>query len=70
MGWFHGNPARLWQYPPAQLASRYVDAIGGIGKVIDIAKSAYDSGDFRWAATLLDHAVFAEPDHQLPRDLA
>jgi len=26
-------------------------------------KAAYDEGDYRWAATLLNHAVFAEPDH-------
>jgi alkyl sulfatase BDS1-like metallo-beta-lactamase superfamily hydrolase len=69
MGWFDGNPARLWQYPPAQLATRYVDAIGGIDKVVDLARAAYDAGDFRWAATLLDHAVFAEPHHPSARDL-
>jgi len=69
MGWFDGNPARLWQYPPAQLATRYVDAIGGIDKVVDLARAAYDAGDFRWVATLLDHAVFAEPHHPSARDL-
>jgi alkyl sulfatase BDS1-like metallo-beta-lactamase superfamily hydrolase len=69
MGWFDGNPARLWQYPPAQLATRYVDAIGGTDKVVDLARAAYDGGDFRWAATLLDHAVFAEPHHPSARDL-
>ena len=26
MGWFDGNPARLWPHPPAELAARYVAA--------------------------------------------
>jgi alkyl sulfatase BDS1-like metallo-beta-lactamase superfamily hydrolase len=60
MGWFDGNPARLWPHPPAALAERYVDAIGGIDRVVDVAQAAYDAGDFRWAATLLDHAVFVD----------
>jgi alkyl sulfatase BDS1-like metallo-beta-lactamase superfamily hydrolase len=63
MGWFDGNPARLWPHPPEALAVRYVDAMGGIDQVTKLAQRAFDSGDFRWAATLLDHAVFADSTH-------
>ena len=69
MGWFDGNPARLWPHPPEALAERYVDAIGGIDRVVELAQAAFDSGDFRWAATLLDHAVFADSDHAAARSL-
>ena len=69
MGWFDGNPARLWPHPPEALAERYVDAIGGIDRVVELAQAAFDSGDFRWAATLLDHAVFADSDHAAARAL-
>lgn len=69
LGWFDGNPARLWPHPPAQLASRYVDAIGGLDRVVEVAQRAYDSGDYRWAATLLDHAVFVDEDHEAARAL-
>jgi alkyl sulfatase BDS1-like metallo-beta-lactamase superfamily hydrolase len=69
MGWFDGNPARLWPHPPEALAERYVDAIGGIDRVVELAQAAFDSGDFRWAATLLDHAVFADADHAAARAL-
>ncbi|MFE6965238.1 alkyl/aryl-sulfatase [Agromyces sp. NPDC057679] len=62
MGWFDGNPARLWPHPPAEQATRYVDALGGIDRVLELAQRAYDDGDFRWAATLLDHAVFVDQD--------
>jgi alkyl sulfatase BDS1-like metallo-beta-lactamase superfamily hydrolase len=69
MGWFDGNPARLWPHPPEALAGRYVDAIGGIDRVVELARQAFDSGDFRWAATLLDHAVFADSEHDGARTL-
>ncbi|WP_198938192.1 alkyl/aryl-sulfatase [Mycobacterium sp. IS-836] len=69
MGWFDGNPARLWPHPPEALAARYVDAMGGIDRVVDLARAAFDSGDFRWAATLLDHAIFADSTHEAARAL-
>ena len=69
MGWFDGNPARLWPHPPEALAPRYVEAMGGIDRVVDFAKTAFDSGDFRWAATLLDHAIFTDSGHAGARAL-
>ncbi|KAA8963889.1 alkyl sulfatase dimerization domain-containing protein [Mycobacterium sp.] len=69
MGWFDGNPARLWAHPPEALATRYVEAMGGTDRVVALARTAFDDGDFRWAATLLDHAVFAESTHAAAREL-
>ncbi|MFC9560884.1 alkyl/aryl-sulfatase [Agromyces sp. NPDC056965] len=69
LGWFDGNPARLWPHPPAAIAARYVDAIGGIDRVVELAQAAFDAGDFRWAATLLDHAVFVDEHHEAARVL-
>ncbi|TQK29349.1 alkyl sulfatase dimerization domain-containing protein [Arthrobacter sp. SLBN-53] len=69
MGWFDGNPARLWQHPPEAAAPRYVEAIGGLDRVVDIARAAFDSGDYRWAATLLDHAIFTDQHHPAARQL-
>lgn len=63
LGWFDGNPARLWPHPPEALGPRYVDAIGGVDRVVELAQQAFDDGDFRWAATLLDHAVFTDTTH-------
>ncbi|MEE6136373.1 alkyl sulfatase dimerization domain-containing protein [Mycobacterium sp. 050128] len=69
MGWFDGNPGRLWPHPPEALAPRYVDAMGGIGHVVELAQKAFDAGDFRWAATLLDHAIFTDSEHAAARAL-
>lgn len=69
MGWFDGNPARLWRHTPSAAATRYVSAMGGIESVIALAQSSFAEGDFRWAATLLDHAVFADPGNEAARAL-
>lgn len=69
MGWFDGNPARLWPHPPQASAERHVAAIGGIDRTVKLAQEAYDSGDFRWAATLLDYAVFTDSTHAGARSL-
>ncbi len=69
MGWFDGNPARLWPHPPEAIGPRYVEAIGGIDRVVELAQRAFDDGDFRWAATLLDHAIFTDQNHAGARAL-
>ncbi|WP_099184427.1 alkyl/aryl-sulfatase [Mycobacterium kansasii] len=69
MGWFDGNPGRLWPYPPEAIAPRYVEAMGGIDRVVELAGKAVADGDFRWAATLLDHAVFTDSNHAAARQL-
>jgi alkyl sulfatase BDS1-like metallo-beta-lactamase superfamily hydrolase len=69
MGWFDGNPARLWPHPPQASAERHVAAFGGIDATVGLAQAAYDAGDFRWAATLLDYAVFADSEHAGARSL-
>jgi alkyl sulfatase BDS1-like metallo-beta-lactamase superfamily hydrolase len=69
MGWFDGNPARLWPHPPEAIGPRYVEAIGGIDRVVEQAQRAFDDGDFRWAATLLDHAIFTDENHAAAKAL-
>ena len=69
MGWFDGNPARLWQHPPEYSGPRYVAAMGGVDKVVALAREAYDAGDYRWAATLLDHIIFTDETHPGAREL-
>jgi alkyl sulfatase BDS1-like metallo-beta-lactamase superfamily hydrolase len=38
--------------------------MGGVDKTVAAAQAAYDKGDYRWAAELLNHAVFGAPDHK------
>ncbi|HEX5826710.1 MAG TPA: alkyl sulfatase dimerization domain-containing protein [Candidatus Limnocylindrales bacterium] len=69
MGWYDGNPARLWQHTPVEQGKRYVAAMGGIDAVVAHARAALEGGDLRWAAELLDRAIFAEPEHSAAREL-
>jgi alkyl sulfatase BDS1-like metallo-beta-lactamase superfamily hydrolase len=69
LGWFDGNPASLWELPPVESARRYVDCIGGVDAVVAKAGNYLDDGDLRFAAQLLKHAVFADPDHKEAKDL-
>ncbi|WP_435969263.1 alkyl/aryl-sulfatase [Streptomyces sp. Qhu_M48] len=62
LGWFDGNAAHLWEHPPTELAQRYVDVAGGPAATLAKARAYAEEGDLRFAATLLDHLVFAEPD--------
>ena len=63
LGWYDGNPARLWQHPPEEKARRYVEFMGGADEVVAKARRSFADGDLRWAAEVLDHVVFAEPGH-------
>jgi alkyl sulfatase BDS1-like metallo-beta-lactamase superfamily hydrolase len=60
-GWYDGNPANLDPLPPEQAAQHYVAAMGGAEQVLALAQNAFDSGEYRWTATLLNHLVFAQP---------
>ena len=68
MGWYDANPANLNPLPPEPAAKRYVEAMGGAAKVIALAATAERDGDLRWAATLLNHVVFADENNKAARD--
>jgi alkyl sulfatase BDS1-like metallo-beta-lactamase superfamily hydrolase len=68
-GWFDGNPAHLDPLPPAEAGARYVEAVGGAAELKRKAREAFERGEYRWAATLLDHLVFAQPGDAEAREL-
>ncbi|MDO8455578.1 MAG: alkyl sulfatase dimerization domain-containing protein [Burkholderiaceae bacterium] len=69
LGAYDGNPANLDPLPPQESAKRYLEAMGGVDKAVAVAQTAFDKGDFRWAAELLNHAVFGAPDHKGAKEL-
>jgi len=68
-GWYDGNPVNLDPLPVSGRAVRYVEALGGAEALRQKASLAYDNGDYRWAAELLNHAVFADPEDTASRAL-
>ncbi|HEY5840645.1 MAG TPA: alkyl sulfatase dimerization domain-containing protein, partial [Mycobacterium sp.] len=69
LGWYDGNPAHLWSYPPEQEAARYVEFMGGADAVLEKAGKTLAEGDLRWTATVVSHVVFADPDNTAAREL-
>lgn len=68
LGFYDGNPANLNPLPPTESAKRYAELIGA-DKMQAAAQGAYDKGDYRWAAELLNHAVFADSGNKAAREL-
>jgi alkyl sulfatase BDS1-like metallo-beta-lactamase superfamily hydrolase len=66
-GWWDGVPANFNPLPPEQTAKGYVALAGGPDKLLAAGKSAMAKGEYRWAAELLNHLVFADPDNQAAR---
>ena len=63
MGWYDGNPANLWPHPPTEAGSRYLEFMGGADAVVGKARAAFDDGDFRWVAEVVNHIVQVDPGH-------
>ncbi|WHI49627.1 alkyl sulfatase dimerization domain-containing protein [Microbulbifer sp. MLAF003] len=69
LGFFDGNPARLYPMPPTAAGKKYVQYMGGAANIIKQAKRDYDAGEYRWVAEVLDRLVSAEPNNRAARDL-
>jgi alkyl sulfatase BDS1-like metallo-beta-lactamase superfamily hydrolase len=69
LGWFDGNPANLHTLPPEEAAKRYVDLMGGSDQAIAAGRKAFEKGEYRWAAKVLNHVVFADPGNKEAREL-
>ncbi|MEP4484648.1 MAG: alkyl sulfatase dimerization domain-containing protein [Halioglobus sp.] len=63
-GWYDGNPANLNPHPPTVAGARYVEFMGGAEAVLEKATLAFDEGDYRWVAEVVNHLVFAQPENR------
>jgi len=69
LGWFDGNPANLHKLPPVEAGRRYVDLAGGPDALLQKARAAFEAGDYRWVAEIVNHLVFADPQNAEARHL-
>lgn len=69
LGFYDSNPASLNKLPPVESAKRYVAMMGGEAAVTAAARKAFDAGDYRWVAELMNHVVFANPANAEARAL-
>lgn len=57
VGWFDGNATNIFPLPPADRAAKMVDLVGGASAMLARASSAFEAGDFQWAAELSDYLL-------------
>jgi alkyl sulfatase BDS1-like metallo-beta-lactamase superfamily hydrolase len=69
LGWFDGNPANLHPLPPEESGRRYVEFMGGAKSLLAQARKAFERGEYRWVAQVVNHLVFADPDNKEAREL-
>lgn len=69
LGWYDANPANLNPWPPEEAAVRYVKAMGGKARALRTAQTAFNEGDYRWAAEVASHLVFADDTNTEAREL-
>src|SRR5690606_23778956 len=70
LGWYDANPANLDPLPPAEQARKTIEYMGGMEAVIERARADFARGEYRWVASVMSQAVFAEPDNRAARELA
>lgn len=63
LGYYDANPASLNKLSPDTAGKYYVDLAGGSDALLAKAQLAFDRGEYRWVAELLNHLVFAEPNN-------
>ncbi len=66
-GWWDGVPANFNPLPPVDKAKRYVKLAGGPAKLLAAGREALAAGEYRWAAEVLNHLVFADPANRAAR---
>jgi alkyl sulfatase BDS1-like metallo-beta-lactamase superfamily hydrolase len=69
LSWYDGNPANLHKLPPVAVGQRYVALAGGAEALLAHAREAFERGDYRWVAELVNHLVFADPTNEAARNL-
>jgi linear primary-alkylsulfatase len=69
LGWFDGNPAHLWTHPPQAAGERYVALAGGADALLAKAREAFERGDLRWVAEVVNHLIFADPANTEAKEL-
>ncbi|MGE0361672.1 MAG: alkyl sulfatase dimerization domain-containing protein [Vicinamibacterales bacterium] len=67
VGWFDGNPTKLFPLPEGDRATRLVATIGD--RVVERGRAALEAGDFTWAAELADYVLVNDATHVAARRL-
>ncbi len=68
LGWFDGNPARLYPLPPRDEAARWADLAGGYEPLVAAAEAALARNDYQWVLEITDRLLRLDPTDPRPRN--
>lgn len=66
-GWWNAVPADYDPLPKTEEAAKWIEALGGVDEALAKGQAAFEAGDYRWGARLLQTLVFAEPENEAAR---
>ena len=64
MGWYDANPVHLDELEPTEYAKKLVEDLGDADKVLEMAKSDYEKGEYQWVAQITNTLVYADPENE------
>ena len=69
MGWYDANPVNLNPLTPEDTAKKWVEYLGDVDRVLELARQDYEKGEYQWVAQVTKELVFADSTNQAARDL-
>lgn len=69
MGWYDANPVNLNPLMPVDTAKKWVEYLGDVDRVLEMARADYEKGEYQWVAQVTKELVFADPTNQAARNL-
>lgn len=64
MSWYDANPVHLDELEPTEYAKKLVEYLGDADKVLEMAKSDYEKGEYQWVAQITNTLVYADPENE------
>ena len=69
MGWYDANPVNLNLLTPEKTAKKWVEYLGDVQRVLDMARQDFLKGEYQWVAQVTKELIFADPTNIAARRL-
>lgn len=69
MGWYDANPVNLNLLTPEETAKKWVEYLGDVDKVLEMARKDFQDGQYQWVAQITKELVYADPENEEARNL-
>ena len=69
MGWYDANPVNLNLLTPEETAKKWVEYLGDVDKVLEMARKDFQDGQYQWVAQVTKELVYADPENEEARNL-